>query len=95
MDLSNRSKKHMSDEVLGYYTRIVDAFKAMRDEMYAVGVVPGNDAPDLQSHRNQRYAENLGKKADELYNAIREFAPKIGAVAPYLPIDDAFDDRTR
>jgi hypothetical protein len=66
----------MSDEVLEHYARIVDVFKEMRDEMY----------------RDQRYAGNLGKKTDALYNAIRDLAPHIGAVAPYLPIDDGFGD---
>jgi hypothetical protein len=39
-------------------------------------------------HKDQRYSVEQRKAADELYEAIRRFAPKIGCVPPYLPIDD-------
>jgi hypothetical protein len=36
-------------------------------------------------HNNQKYSEKLAA-ADMLYEAIRQFAPQIGCIPPYLPI---------
>jgi hypothetical protein len=62
----------MSDQVVQDFARIVDAFKEMRDAM----------------HQDQQYDTARLKAADVLYNAIRAFAPVIGCLPPYLPIED-------
>jgi hypothetical protein len=36
-------------------------------------------------HNNQKYSGKLAA-ADVLYEAIRQFAPQIGCIPPYLPI---------
>jgi hypothetical protein len=38
-------------------------------------------------YKDEQYAGKR-KAADVLYEAIRQFAPMIGCVPPYLPIDD-------
>jgi hypothetical protein len=71
--LGLKEVNNMSDRVIQDYGKIVEAFKEMRDEM----------------HRNQRYSKKQLVAADRLYEAIREFAPHIEAVPPYLPIGDS------
>jgi hypothetical protein len=61
----------MADQVIQDYGRMVDAFKEMRDEM----------------HRSQRCSKQQLIAADKLYEAIREFAPHLGAAPPYLPLN--------
>jgi len=62
----------MSDEVRTDFGRLVDAFAEMRNKM----------------HREQKYSRNQHKATDRLYEAIRHFAPEIGCIPPFLPIED-------
>lgn len=59
----------MADKVVQEFSKIVDAFAEMRNEM-----------------RNSQHSANL-KPTDDLYEAIRKFAPNIGCLPPYIPID--------
>jgi hypothetical protein len=64
----------MVDRVFQEFSRLVDAFAEMRQEM----------------HLDQKYSGKVAA-TNRLYEAIRKFAPEIGLVPPFIPLDP--DDR--